>query len=220
MTPFKYLALIGMICLGFSTTITAQSFSTADQYIEEAIKAGKNNDFEMALYNLNKAIQIDPNSSRAYDYRGAALMGKNDYLGALESFAKAISLDPRNIDSYFHRGLVYINTKQFDQAIKDFNLMLRISPDPRAYYGLGTTYHRQNALDKAVKACSDGISIALSMTLAGKDYELLRQLYVLRAIVYYDLKEYDKSRADVQALERIKGVAPAALLEGLQKVQI
>ena len=68
---------------------------------------------------MSKAIQLDPNYSGYYYFRGV-VYGKDLFDdSALEDFNQAIRLDPNYADPYVSRAFIYSLSKQYDSARSD-----------------------------------------------------------------------------------------------------
>ena len=61
-----------------------------------------------ALKDYTRAIELDPNSVNAYNYRGIAYYRMHDYPRAVKDFTEAVRIDPRYAIAYNNRGLAYL----------------------------------------------------------------------------------------------------------------
>jgi len=82
----------------------------------------------LALFNFNKAIEIDPNFTEAYNNRGNVYSKQGRFTQALSDFNKTIELDPNFGDAYNNRGNLYSQQGNFTQALSDFNKAIEINP--------------------------------------------------------------------------------------------
>ena len=69
---------------------------------------------------MNKAIQLNPKLSDAYNNRGAAYGREGEYDKAIADFNKAIQLDPNFAVAYHNRGVAYKSKGEQDRATADF----------------------------------------------------------------------------------------------------
>ncbi|MGA9377959.1 MAG: tetratricopeptide repeat protein, partial [Phormidium sp.] len=60
--------------------------------LEETKLFFEQNDYSGAIKNLNQAINLEPNNSFFYCFRGASLHLQGDYYGAIENLNQAINL--------------------------------------------------------------------------------------------------------------------------------
>jgi len=86
-------------------------------------------EYDKAVNDFNKALEIDPNSKFDYHNRGAALgkIGKTD--DAILDFNKAIKIDQNYGEAYYNRGIAYMQKDDLERAISDFDRAIKIDPD-------------------------------------------------------------------------------------------
>jgi len=87
-------------------------------------------DYDSALADFNKAIELNPDNAENYRNRGTAYFFKGEFFFALTDLNEAIRLDPKNPAAYFIRGSTYKALGQINDANKDFEKVLEISTDP------------------------------------------------------------------------------------------
>ena len=64
----------------------------------------------------NRAIELKPDYTYAYNNRGTAYGNLKQYEQAISDFTQAITLDPNLATAYTNRGTVYDDLKQYEQA--------------------------------------------------------------------------------------------------------
>ncbi len=84
--------------------------------------------YDAAIAEYTKALEIDPDVAEAYDRRGTAYFQKGDLDHALPDFNQALTLNPRSADALLHRALVHMARGFHDLAVVDFNNSLDIQP--------------------------------------------------------------------------------------------
>ena len=77
--------------------------------------------YDTAISDYNKAIEINPRDAWAYNNRGVAYLVKRQDDRAITDFTEAIELNPRLADAYNNRGLAYYLKDQYDKACSDWN---------------------------------------------------------------------------------------------------
>ena len=77
-------------------------------------------DFDMAIADFTKAIELHPNYVAYYLWRGRAYQQKMEYDSAIADFTKAIELDS-DYDNFIERGDVYVDKGDYALAILDYN---------------------------------------------------------------------------------------------------
>ena len=88
--------LMANICDKKEEKVETTTYSqTAGEYYQSGKKKYENEDYEGAIADWTKAIEIDPNnSSSSYNGLGVAKLLVEDYEGAIADFTKAIELNP------------------------------------------------------------------------------------------------------------------------------
>lgn len=82
-------------------------------------------DSKSRLLLLNKAIELDPRSARAYYNRGGLYVKKNDLARARADYQKAVELDPNHINAYYNLACVLSLDRQLEAAEKSLENALR-----------------------------------------------------------------------------------------------
>ena|GEM_PF-7092129 len=80
---------------------------------------GHNPDYDQAIADCTRAIELDPKDAWAYAHRGAAHRQKEDYDQAIADFSRAIELDPKDPTSYEWRAEAYEARGDADKAVQD-----------------------------------------------------------------------------------------------------
>ena len=64
--------------------------------------------YDEAISDYTKAIEINPRFAMAYRTRGTAYFRKRQYDEAISDYTKAIEINPRYVDAYDNRGFIYM----------------------------------------------------------------------------------------------------------------
>ncbi len=155
--------------------------------------------WEKAVKDYSKAIELNPNFIEAYNNRENAYAHLKLYNEALEDFNKAIELNPNLAEAYSNRGNAYSERENLDKAIKDYKTALKLNPKfAMAYYGLGIVYSGLEEYNKAIENYSKAIELDPSFEAA----------YCNRAKVFNALGQYEKAIEDCnKAMELNPNVA-------------
>jgi TonB family protein len=95
----------------------------APDYIFYRKRADENNlkgEYELAVGDYNKAIELNPADSGAYYNRGRANSGRKSYDLAILDYNKTIELDPKDSNAYLDRGDIYEKKGNLQQAVSDY----------------------------------------------------------------------------------------------------
>jgi len=115
---------------------------------------------DLAIDELNIAIQLDPTNPHYYECRGRMYGEEYEYENSVVDFSKAIGLDGHFAGAYHNRGLSYYRMGMLEEAIADFNNAIEIEPDIALFYSNRGLAHYYN--DDPQKAIED-FSIAIEL---------------------------------------------------------
>jgi tetratricopeptide (TPR) repeat protein len=107
--------------------------------------------WDEAIAECDKALEINHKFAMAYIDRGIAYVGKREYGRAIADFNKAIEINPRLPGFYLSRGIVYSYKGEYDKAISDFDKAIDLNPKgAMGYYSRGLSYQGKGEYDKAI----------------------------------------------------------------------
>ena len=79
------------------------------------------NDYRSSIQDYNKAIELNPKYTYAYNNRGLAKVNLKDYRGAIQDYNKAIEINPNYADAYYNRGVAKIGLGQKNSGCLDLS---------------------------------------------------------------------------------------------------
>ena len=203
-----------------------------DYYAHRGLSYLHQNENEKALFEFEKALSLDPDhsisknniatikrsqgrieeaekylreakavSQRTPDYfanLGLLQLESGRYREAILNFDSAIHINPREGELYINRGLANEKAGQYKNALQDYSIALRIDSEwPKAWFVQGNYFMKQRDWEKAL----ENYNVALTFD---ENYSLA---YYNRAIVNYQLKNFDKACLDLGKAEQ-RGIAP------------
>jgi tetratricopeptide (TPR) repeat protein len=117
-------------------------------------------DYNGAILDYNKAIELNPKLAGAYNDRGLMKWYLKDYRGAIMDYDKAIELISNSADVYCNRGLAKHDIKDYKGAMTDFNKALEIDPlFYKAYHNRGRLKDKLNDYQGAIVDYNKAIEI-------------------------------------------------------------
>lgn len=119
-------------------------------YFASGKGAYEQENYDHAIEQFTKALQVDAQDSQSYYYRGLAHVAQDDFSEALADFTHALRINPKNAMAHYHRGLAHRLLGQHDQAIEDYTRALKL--DPRlalAYRNRSLAYAAKGDNEKA-----------------------------------------------------------------------
>jgi tetratricopeptide (TPR) repeat protein len=87
-------------------------------------------EFEAAVADYTKAIELKSDYAEAYYNRGNAYDNKGDKDRAIADYNRAIEIKSDFAEAYSHRGYAYADKGDKDRAIADFRESLKLFTDP------------------------------------------------------------------------------------------
>ena len=97
-------AALSVLALG-STLITACANPLATNSYDSGIEKYEQGNYQGAISDWSKAIEINPQDAIAYYNRGLAKGDLEDYQGAISDYDKVIEINPKLADAYRMRGV-------------------------------------------------------------------------------------------------------------------
>ena len=113
----------------------------------------KINDWNRAVGDLDKAIEIDAGNASALYYRGTAFMLKEDYARAVSDFSRAVGIQPEHRAAIFARGVSYVNMGEGEKGSRDIKrAMVHVAA---AMQGFSDVNGWRAQLDKVIAAMEE-----------------------------------------------------------------
>jgi tetratricopeptide (TPR) repeat protein len=78
-------------------------------------------EYDRAISEFNKTLEINPNDSGAYRNRDAAYMNKGQYDHAISDYTRALEINPKDAEAYTFRGRAYYVKEEYEKSWEDFN---------------------------------------------------------------------------------------------------
>lgn len=130
---------------------TIPSGMKAEDYLRSGNEARKNGNYGLAINLLNRAVEADPKSKRAWDALGLAYLDDRQDGLAMNAFQKQIEVNPYDLNAYNNLGRVYLRQRKYEEAEKWFNKQIEIQPlDKYAHANLGVAYLESHKYEEAV----------------------------------------------------------------------
>ena len=116
---------------------TASDGLTANDLFQRGLEKYKSKDYQGAIADYSKAIQLKPDYAEAYNNRGNARNELYDHQGAIEDYNQVIRYKPRYSIAYFNRAntrSVIANRPEYNLAIQDYDQAIRNDPSDYDFY--------------------------------------------------------------------------------------
>lgn len=164
-----------------------------ESYKRELINKAKfeiiNKNYDIAIENGRKAIELDEKFVEGYFYISLAYIQKKKYEAAIENLQQALSYDKNHIESLNLTGLTYEAKKDFDSALKYLEEAVKIDPNYSiGWYNLGNIY-------KQIKEYETAIEHYSRATKLNPDYA---KAWFYMGTTYFDKKDYHNAIINIE----------------------
>lgn len=155
-------------------------------YVGRAYAYFNNGELDMALDDIQKAIEIAPRDWRAYILREMISVQKKDYGAALSDCNKIIKLSPKMAYAYQCRSFIFSLQKEYDKAISDANKSIEFDPSASAYASRGCRYFEKGSYAQALSDFSRAIEW-------GPDDDTQYLIALMRQNIYFEQGAYEQA---------------------------
>ena len=133
----------------------------AAEYRRHARDAEKRGEYELAIENYSKAIDLDPEDATAYLLRALIYHRNGKYDCAIEDYNKLINRNPEKSPfAYFFRGRNHLEKGDFGLAIDDFTAAINQNLANAATYAeRGLAYYRSCEFQHAIDDYDEAIKL-------------------------------------------------------------
>ncbi len=139
---------------------------------------------DKAIICYNHVIQVDPNSSTAYQQLGEAYTQLEKWSEAIRNYRQALELNPQLVYSCLGLGNALAQQGQLEEAITSYQRLLEIHPSYAiAYQKLGDAYFKLQRWHEAISAFCQVIQLQPNSLWS---YQHLGKLYI-------HTQQYDKA---------------------------
>jgi tetratricopeptide (TPR) repeat protein len=105
-----------------------------EAYVNRAINYNKKEDYEEALQDCKKAIQLDKDFSEAYAVLGDVYSAQKLFPDAIKAYAGALKINVQDLDALIGRAYSLAQINDYKAAEKDYSKAIELSPDDSALY--------------------------------------------------------------------------------------
>jgi len=151
------LALLGLpaaaaVVMASALTMTRRRLqSTVPDHLKEGRKLLALGQHDLAMAELNKALEIAPYMGEAYFQRGCVHEALGEFDRALDDFDHALRCDPQHAHAYLRRGRIRTEKGELDGALADFDQVMIMRPnDAECYLNRGVCLAKKGILSDAI----------------------------------------------------------------------
>jgi tetratricopeptide (TPR) repeat protein len=122
------LSWLGIFLLALVAGQGCRNYRSSRAY-DKGVAAIRRQDYDLAIAEFSKVIQLKPKYAGAYNNRGVSYAHKRDWDKSIADYNEAIRLNPEYVEAYYNRGITYNNKGDWDKSIADYNEAIRLNPD-------------------------------------------------------------------------------------------
>lgn len=161
----------------------------ANIHLGKGTKHYDNGEYEQAIEEFKKAIEIKPDFYQAYHNLGLSYASLAQYQDAKNSFEKTIQIKPDSAETYKSLGKVCIALKNYDDSLFYYKKYTELNPnDAQAYFDIGMIYNILGNAEQMIHYFEEAVKVNPNFAEA---YSGLGSTYLF-------LKQYNKARENLQ----------------------
>lgn len=126
---FALLLVSLFVCPSAQAQKKAKVPDKAFERLQQGLTYVNQKQYENALKEFTRAIEIHPQYATAYANRGLVYMQQKKYNKALDDLNKAVKLDPDNKMIHYNLTAYYSQQKQLDRALDSLDMALKLGFD-------------------------------------------------------------------------------------------
>lgn len=181
----------------------SQDLRSAEEYFERGNQFREQNRLADALSDYNRALDLAPDHSWAYNNRGVVYRAMGNSAEGIRNYTRAIELEPEFAMAYNNRGNAYSDLGDYDAALRDYNRAIELDPEyAKAYDNRGVIHtYRQDYL-AAIKDHSRAIDLN----------PFFANAYSNRAVAYRRRGQYPEAVRDASRAIELDPADPLAYI--------
>ncbi|MDD5772929.1 MAG: tetratricopeptide repeat protein [bacterium] len=115
--------------IGELEEIIKKDTTSADLYYKLGTLYAKQENWDKALENLIKSVNIDSNNPGPFNNIGNIHFTLGNIDLAIQAYKQALSIDPNHVDSHFNLAYAYFKTGKLNEAVKELDIVLKLEPE-------------------------------------------------------------------------------------------
>ncbi|MEG4322807.1 MULTISPECIES: tetratricopeptide repeat protein [unclassified Microcoleus] len=173
---------------GFTTDFRRQD--TADNCIQRAESYCAQKQFDSAIAECQRAIEIQPDAVAAYKLWGSILQGRGNLAGAIECYQTSVKINSNDVQAYVNLGSLYAMKQQRTPAIACYQKAIALQPNlAAAYRNLARVWMQDGKQEEANECWYEAFSLEPEKVSPNHHFKLgnilFRQDKITQAIACY-----------------------------------
>lgn len=150
-------------CTKAINTKVLTSYELVHSLNSRAWAYSRNGDYDLAVQDYDRAIQLKPDYAEAFYGRGLVYYAKKEFDSAIQDYSQAIQLKPGYTEAYNARGIAYLSLNQYDASVKamsDFDEAVKLNPDfAEAFFDRGKAFASDGRFKRAIPDYTKAIEL-------------------------------------------------------------
>ncbi|MFI4966270.1 MAG: aspartyl protease family protein [Caulobacterales bacterium] len=135
-----------------ASTPSADAPKTAAEYARRASALAARREYQPAIADDSRAIELEPDNAGHYRARAMARLGNGQPVLAMADLDQALKYKPNDLQSLMARGELYLATKDAARAQADFEAAMKLAPEDRSLtLRTATAYMRAENYEAAIR---------------------------------------------------------------------
>ncbi len=118
-----------LLCVGFFAHA-----QTEKELFDKGVSLFKQGEYQQAVDEFSKLIQLAPDNADAYKNRGVSYMKQEKFDSAIQDFETAKRLFPELKGLYSNLGVAWYYKKEYEKAIENYDLEIEMAPENHVAY--------------------------------------------------------------------------------------
>ncbi len=182
------LSQVTVVDSGFTTDFRRQD--TADNCIQRAESYCAEKQFDRAIAECQRAIEIQPDAVAAYKLWGSVLQGRGNLAEAIECYQTVVKINSSDVQAHVNLGSLYAMTQQRSQAIACYQKAIALQPNlAAAYRNLARVWTQDGKQEEANECWYEAFSLEPEKVSPAHHFKLgnilFRQGKIAQAIACY-----------------------------------
>ncbi|MEA3493184.1 MAG: tetratricopeptide repeat protein [Candidatus Margulisiibacteriota bacterium] len=161
-----------------------------------------------ALEDYNKALSMEPDSSKVLGNRGSLYHEMEEHHLAVIDLRRAVKIDPAKHKAFNNLGNSLGQVGKLKEALQAYSSAISVGPERAIYYhNRGNTYLHMGRDHKAIADFSKALDLDPK----------LKETYFKRGEAYFKLGKYSKALSDTRKAQQLGFIVDPVIIELLEK---
>lgn len=133
---------------------------TAEHYVNRGLVRTRNQQWDKAMADYDRAIELDDTLDKAYSNRANLYARRQNWAEAINDYDEAIDLNPLNIRARLNQAITFREMGDHNEALICLDIALFFQPDSAVLYAeRGRIYHVQGDWNCAIADYQTALSL-------------------------------------------------------------